>query len=184
MASKRALQFLARRAPATLSTRPSTRPVPIQTQRAPQPPRLAPAPALALLRYNSTSTFPSTSKSKPYTYADVLALIEAPTTPATPLLIDVREPDEYKANSIPTALNIPITSQPDALMLGADEFEERFGWQKPPLQKEVVFFCKAGVRSSAAAQLAKMAGYENVGEYRGSWLDWEKNGGPTMKDPK
>lgn len=23
--------------------------------------------------------------------------------------------------------------------------------------------------------------YENVGEYRGSWLDWEKNGGPGTK---
>lgn len=44
-------------------------------------------------------------------------------------------------------------------MLSAEDFEDRFGWQKPGLEKEVVFFCKAGVRSSAAAQLAKQAGY-------------------------
>lgn len=162
MASKRSLQFLARRAPATLAVRPSTRPItiPPHPRAAPQFPALALArapPALVVPRRNS-STFPSTSKSKPYTYADVLALIDTPATPTTPLLIDVREPDEYHANSIPTALNIPITSQPDALMLSADEFEQRFGWQKPPPQREVVFFCKAGVRSSAAAQLAKMAG--------------------------
>jgi 3-mercaptopyruvate sulfurtransferase SseA len=41
-----------------------------------------------------------------------------------------------------------------------------------------VFYCKAGVRSSAAAALAKHWGWENVGEYRGSWLDWaSKKGG-------
>ena len=25
--------------------------------------------------------------------------------------------------------------------------------------------------------------YENVGEYRGSWLDWERRGGPGTKTP-
>ena len=25
--------------------------------------------------------------------------------------------------------------------------------------------------------------YENVGEYRGSWLDWQRNGGPGTKTP-
>ncbi len=40
-----------------------------------------------------------------------------------------------------------------------------------------MFYCRAGVRSRAAAGLAKQAGWENVSEYAGSWLDWEKNGG-------
>lgn len=74
-------------------------------------------------------------------------------------------------------MNIPITSQPDALLLPPEEFTDRFGFAKPPLDKEVVFFCKAGVRSSAAAQIAKQAGYQHVGEYRGSFLDWERKGG-------
>lgn len=95
----------------------------------------------------------------------------------------MREPSEFDANTIPLALNIPVSSQPDALMLSEEDFVDRFGFQKPPKEKEIVFFCKAGVRSSAAAQLAKQAGYENVGEYRGSWLDWERNGGPGTKSP-
>jgi len=45
----------------------------------------------------------------------------------------------------------------------------------------VVFYCKAGVRSSAAAQLAQQGGYQNVAEYRGSWMDWTKKGGKTEK---
>jgi len=66
-------------------------------------------------------------------------------------------------------------------MLPEDEFEDRFGFAKPPVDKEVVFYCKSGVRSSSAAGLAQQYGYENVGEYRGSWLDWTKNGGETAR---
>jgi rhodanese-related sulfurtransferase len=46
-----------------------------------------------------------------------------------------------------------------------------------------VFYCKAGVRARAAAQLAVQAGYnaEQLGVYDGSWLDWEKQGGKTER---
>lgn len=94
---------------------------------------------------------------------------------------DVREPFEYEAGYIPSAINIPIKSQPDAMMLPADEFEDRFGFSKPSVDQELVFYCKAGVRSAAAAQLAEQIGYKNVAEYRGSWMDWEQNGGQASK---
>jgi len=74
--------------------------------------------------------------------------------------------------AIPSAINLPIASAPDALTLPADEFEDRFGFQKPAAEQELVFYCKAGIRSSAAAQVAKEVGYKKVGEYRGSWDDW------------
>jgi rhodanese-related sulfurtransferase len=64
----------------------------------------------------------------------------------------------------------------------AHEFEDKFGVEKPTADQELVFYCKAGVRSSAAAGLAKQVGYENVGEYRGSWLEWSKNGGRAEYD--
>ena len=35
------------------------------------------------------------------------------------------------------------------------------------------------MRAHAAAELAKAAGFATVGEYPGSWLDWEKNQGPV-----
>ena len=94
---------------------------------------------------------------------------------------DVREPSEYADGYIPTAINIPVKSSPDAMFLPEEEFEDRFGFAKPPMDKELVFYCKAGVRSSAAAQLAKQVGYENVAEYKGSWMDWERNGGESSK---
>lgn len=98
-------------------------------------------------------------------------------SPTTTLLIDVREPHEYAQGFIPTALNLPIQSQPDALFLTNEEFEDRFGFGKPGEDVEVVFYCKAGVRSRAAAELARLAGYRVVGEYPGSWIDWVGRGG-------
>lgn len=95
--------------------------------------------------------------------------------------VDVREPSEYAAGYIPSAINVPIKSQPDAMFLPEEEFEDRFGFSKPTADKEVVFYCKSGVRSSAAAQLAQQIGYTKVAEYRGSWMDWEKNGGSSSK---
>ena len=80
--------------------------------------------------------------------------------------------------TIPGSINIPITTQPDSFFITAEEFEDRFGFERPATDQEVVFYCKAGVRSRAAAELAKQGGWKKVGEYAGSWLDWEKNGGP------
>lgn len=95
---------------------------------------------------------------------------------------DTREPSELQdTGRIPTALNIPITSQPDSFFISEEEFEDRFGFERPPKDKEVVFYCKAGVRSRAAAQLARQGGWERTGEYAGSWLDWAAKGGAVER---
>ncbi|KAJ5586902.1 uncharacterized protein N7459_002667 [Penicillium hispanicum] len=102
------------------------------------------------------------------------------------VLVDVREPAELNATGIiPTAINIPLASQPDALYLTEDEFETRFGFPKPrvDVDQNLVFYCKAGVRARAAAQMAVQAGYdpERIGVYDGSWLDWEGNKGKVER---
>lgn len=70
-----------------------------------------------------------------------------------------------------------MSSQPDAWFISEDEFEDRFGFDRPSQDVEIVMYCKAGVRSRAAAGLARQGGWENVGEYQGSWLDWAGSGG-------
>lgn len=98
--------------------------------------------------------------------------------PADTTIIDVREPGEVRATGrIPGAVNIPITTAPDAFHVGADEFADRFDFTRPPPDSPVVFYCKAGVRSRAAAALARDAGWSRVAEYPGSWLDWAARGG-------
>ena len=56
--------------------------------------------------------------------------------PQTPqknlILVDVREPAELTSTGIiPTAVAVPLASQPDALFLTPEEFETRFGYPKP-----------------------------------------------------
>ncbi|OTA97265.1 hypothetical protein M434DRAFT_391979 [Hypoxylon sp. CO27-5] len=99
-------------------------------------------------------------------------------------IIDTREPSELsQTGRIPGALNIPIVSAPDSFHIGADEFRDRYGFERPDPEEdgEIVFYCKAGVRSRAAAEIAKAAGYKNVGEYPGSWLDWVEKGGKVER---
>ncbi|KAI6710470.1 hypothetical protein JHW43_007008 [Diplocarpon mali] len=111
-----------------------------------------------------------------YTYKDVKALVEK--SDPNRVLIDTREPAELRdSGTIPGSLNIPISSKPDSFFISAEEFEDRFGFERPSKNQEVVFFCKAGVRSKAAAAFARQAGWVKVAEYEGSWLDWDKNGG-------
>lgn len=45
----------------------------------------------------------------------------------------------------------------------------------------MVFYCKAGVRSRAAAGLAREAGWKNTGEYRGAWSEWFEKGGKVER---
>lgn len=93
-------------------------------------------------------------------------------------MIDAREPGEIlKSGTIPGSLNIPLLSVPDALLMGEIEFENRFGFKRPAKDVEVIFFCHSGIRSLRAANLALEAGWLYVGNYSGSWLDWEEHDG-------
>ncbi|GAW27352.1 putative rhodanese domain-containing protein [Rosellinia necatrix] len=125
------------------------------------------------VRWSTTSAPP---ESKIWTFEEIQALSER--APPRPVLIDVREPDELAATGrIPGAVNVPVTTAPDSFHVPAAEFEARFGFARPPADAELVFYCRAGVRSRAAAAVARHAGWSRVGEYPGSWLDWSARGG-------
>ncbi|KAK0735869.1 Rhodanese-like domain-containing protein [Apiosordaria backusii] len=188
MASRRALTTLlprAQRAPAAartiatvlsrqLHTTPRTSPV----QRV-----LAQKPlqsTTVVQRRPYSSDPPSDPPSKIYDFASLQKLISHPSPNIT--IIDSREPGELQQTGhIPHAINIPVTTSPDSFFIPEEEFEDRFGFPRPSKDQELIFYCKAGVRSRAAAQLAKQAGWEKVGEYPGSWLDWFEKGGPVER---
>ena len=62
-----------------------------------------------------------------------------------------------------------------ALQLSQSQFEETFGAPKPEKDDELVFYCMAGVRSELAAKEFIKAGYTNVANYQGGWLDWSSD---------
>jgi len=114
---------------------------------------------------------------KTYSYDAIKSLATAPTAPADIIIVDVREPSEFASGHIPSARNLPITTRPDGLHLSSKEFQDTFGWEKPDLSSptELIFYCRAGVRSKTAVRIARECGYTNVAEYPGSWLDWVEN---------
>ncbi|KAI1412197.1 Rhodanese-like protein [Hypoxylon sp. FL1857] len=165
---------------ASFSTKSPAPRVPIKAAIAhPQlPRRIAPAS----VRWSSDSP----AASKIWSFEEIKKAI-SPNPPGSKpkvTIIDTREPSELsQTGRIPGALNIPIASAPDSFHISADEFRDRYGFERPDPKDdgEVVFYCKAGVRSRAAAQIAREAGYKNVGEYPGSWLDWVEKGGKVQR---
>ena len=47
--------------------------------------------------------------------------------------------------------------------------------------EEVIFYCKAGVRSRAAARMAREWVGIRAGDMKGGWMEWEKNGGKVER---
>ena len=46
----------------------------------------------------------------------------------------------------------------------------------------MIFYCRSGVRSKAAVELARQAGFGGkVSEFPGSWLEWEEKGGEVER---
>lgn len=121
---------------------------------------------------------------KPWSFEDIKNHVEK-SDPGNVVLIDVREPVElFETGKIPGAINIPITSAAQSFHISEEDFEDMYGFQRPAKNKELVFYCKAGVRARAAAQLAHSAGWDKIGDYAGSWLDWEAQKGPVEKVKK
>ncbi|CAM9019612.1 unnamed protein product [Wickerhamomyces anomalus] len=108
---------------------------------------------------------------KIYTYEEIKNLVTNPDP--NKLLVDVREPSEVQEYAIPNSINIPYKSTPGALDLSPEEFEDVFKFEKPDKDKELIFYCVAGVRSTAAAELAQIFGYNHLGNYVGSLNDWK-----------
>ncbi|PQE23262.1 rhodanese-like domain-containing protein [Rutstroemia sp. NJR-2017a BVV2] len=117
---------------------------------------------------------------KKYTFEQIQDIVSSP-SPHTHI-IDVRTPREVEETGrIPTALNISITTAADAWFISEEEFEERYGFERPKKDEEVIFYCKSGVRSRGAAEIVRSEGWRKVGEFEGSWLEWESKGGEIEK---
>lgn len=75
-------------------------------------------------------------------------------------IIDVREPDEYKASHIPGAINVPPDTPDDELL------------DKVKADAPVIVYCSVGWRSSQLAERLQAAGRANVSNYAGSIFAW------------
>ncbi|HXF67875.1 MAG TPA: MBL fold metallo-hydrolase [Burkholderiales bacterium] len=101
--------------------------------------------------------------------AEVRALLASG---APPLVLDVREPDEYRGElgHIPGALLIPLRE----LAARAVELEPHRG-------RIIVAVCRSGVRSTTAAAMLYGLGFERVYNLKDGMLDWNDRGLPVER---
>jgi len=88
---------------------------------------------------------------------------------APPLVVDVREQDEWDEGHIPGAVHVP-----------RGHLESRIERLAPDPSRPVVIYCSAGNRSAFAAKTLAELGYEDVVSLAGGFTDWKRNGFPVQ----
>jgi molybdopterin/thiamine biosynthesis adenylyltransferase len=87
------------------------------------------------------------------------------------VVVDVRDPDEYRDGHIEDAANISR---------GFLEF--RIGTVASDPAAPIVLYCQTGLRSVLAAKALKDLGYQNVVNLQGGFQKWAQSGLPVAKD--
>lgn len=92
--------------------------------------------------------------------------------PKPPVLVDVREKDEFRAGFIPGAIHVPRG------------FLEMQAEQKlPDKAAQIVVYCAGGTRSAFAAKTLTELGYENVWSANPGFVRWKDLGYPMDTPP-
>src|SRR5258707_5716775 len=86
-----------------------------------------------------------------------------------PVVVDVREHDEWDEGHIPGAVHVP-----------RGHLESRIERLAPDPSRPVVIYCSAGNRSAFAAKTLAELGYEDVVSLAGGFTDWKRNGFPVQ----
>lgn len=84
------------------------------------------------------------------------------------VIVDVREPDEFKGGHIPRAINLPLS----ALKSRLNELEKY-------KNKPVVVCCRSGQRSAQAAVTLRKQGFNAVHNLSGGFSAWQRDNLPT-----
>ncbi len=81
------------------------------------------------------------------------------------LIVDVREPHEWRAGHIPGAVHIPL-----------DQLAARLG--ELDTERDIILVCRSGNRSAYATALLGKAGFSKVYNLIGGIIAWARHGLP------
>ncbi|TVQ05697.1 MAG: rhodanese-like domain-containing protein [Leptolyngbya sp. DLM2.Bin27] len=98
-----------------------------------------------------------------YYKVDDVAGLKRLQTSSKALLVDVREPAEYRAGHIPEAINIPLRSLAQQL----DQIDR---------DRPVVLYCSSGYRSAMGVVTLHLLGYDKVQGFPPSFAAWQAAG--------
>ena len=99
--------------------------------------------------------------------ADASAQLEA-ADPSGPILLDVREKDEYRTVRANGAVLMPMS-----------EFQDRAG--ELPKDRPIYVICASGNRSAAVTGFLLRSGWTDVANVTGGTGEWERRGLPVNR---
>jgi glyoxylase-like metal-dependent hydrolase (beta-lactamase superfamily II)/rhodanese-related sulfurtransferase len=88
------------------------------------------------------------------------SLAERLACPESPLLMDVRAPDEWRDQRIAAAVNVPLGRLPEQMAT-------------LPCEQAIVVYCSSGYRSAIAASLLQREGHRDVADLVGGLPAWQ-----------
>src|SRR5216117_667029 len=88
-----------------------------------------------------------------------------------PMLLDVREKEEFRQGYVPGAVSVP-----------RGFLEMRVEETVPDRKTPIVAYCGSGTRSLLAGRILKELGYSNVVSMRGGFTAWKNQGLPVKED--
>jgi rhodanese-related sulfurtransferase len=114
----------------------------------------------------------STTDDGPVPAVSAAAVVSRLGSDTSPLLLDVRTPEEFAAGHIPGAVNIPY-----------DELEHRLGELADMHDAEIIVYCRTGRRAKIAEQVLVDAGFASVFDLDGHMAEWMTASHP-VSDPR
>lgn len=84
------------------------------------------------------------------------------------IVLDVREEDEYRYESIQKTVNFPLS-----------QLEQEM--RKLPRNQEIYVLCQTGIRSAQAAEQLRRAGFKRIREVRGGIESWKSEGYSVLR---
>ena len=90
-----------------------------------------------------------------------------------PVLLDVREPEEYTGE---------LGHIPGSRLITLKDISSRAGELESYKDRHIIVICRAGVRSSTAAAILTGLGFEHVSNLKGGMLDWNHHKLPVERD--
>jgi rhodanese-related sulfurtransferase len=96
-------------------------------------------------------------------------LREALGSPKPPLVLDVRNPNEFERGRVAGAKNVPLD-------------ELRFEWAGLPRDRRIAVVCKSGFRAHLAVRILKGRGFLDVVNVTGGMTSVEAEGGIALEN--
>ena len=84
------------------------------------------------------------------------------------VVLDVRTPEEYAAGHVPGAINIPHT-----------ELAARVAELADARDRDVVVYCKSGIRAAQALAALDKAGFKRLFHLKGDYTRWSEEKRPV-----